>query len=136
MKLTDDERLALVDNRMKRAFDTWSETENIIESKLWYAAANRMYYACYYITTALLILHGYNASTHSGVIRLLGQHFVQTQIINSDLGRFYSQLFELRQSGDYDDWKVIEAKDILPLAETAKEYLQTLSELINKAKTA
>ena len=34
-----------------------------------------------------------------GVIRLLGLHFVSTGIISKDLGRFYSKLFELRQSG-------------------------------------
>lgn len=130
MKLSDEERQAIVTNRIQKAFVTWEEVKSIIQSKLWFSAANRMYYACYYITSALLIKNNYQASTHGGVIRLLGKHFVVEGVVSDNLGRFYSQLFELRQSGDYDDWKVIEEKDILPLVETAEEYLKTLRFLI------
>ena len=73
---------------------------------------------------------GFQASTHSGVIRLLGLHFVSTGIISKDLGRFYSKLFELRQSGDYDDWIVIDANEILPLMDSVDNYLNTLLSLI------
>ena len=92
MNLTDEEREALVIARKARAFDTWEETKGIVECGYWHAAANRMYYACYYMTTALLIKNGFQASTHSGVIRLLGLHFVSTGIISKDLGRFYSKI--------------------------------------------
>ena len=72
MKLTEEERGSLVHNRVVRAFQTWEETEGITQNGYWYAAANRMYYACFYMTTALLMKRGYSASTHSGVIRLFG----------------------------------------------------------------
>lgn len=65
MKLTEEERDSLVRNRVIRSFETWEETKGIIQNGYWYAAANRMYYACFYMTTALLMKHGYNASTHS-----------------------------------------------------------------------
>ena len=130
MNLTDEERESLVIARKARAFDTWEETKGIVECGYWHAAANRMYYACYYMTTALLIKNGFQASTHSGVIRLLGLHFVSAGIISKDLGRFYSKLFELRQSGDYDDWIVIDANEILPLMDSVDNYLNTLLSLI------
>lgn len=131
MKLTPQERQAIVYNRVQKSLKTWEEAKSIIDSKLWYAAANRMYYACYYMTSALLIKNNYQASTHAGVIRLFGQHFVSSEIIDIKFGRFYSKLFELRQSGDYDDWKLIEEKDILPLVEPAKEFLKILRILID-----
>lgn len=53
--LTDNERKALVLNKVSRARETWVETKGIIEGGYWYAAANRMYYACYYMTSALLL---------------------------------------------------------------------------------
>lgn len=55
MKLSDDERKSLMQNRLNRALETWEETKGIIDNEFWYAAANRMYYACYYMTTALQI---------------------------------------------------------------------------------
>ncbi|HBL34657.1 MAG TPA: antitoxin [Porphyromonadaceae bacterium] len=130
MKLTDEEKAALIHNRVNRAFETWQEAKGIIANEYWYAAANRMYYACYYMTSALLLKNNYFASTHSGVIRLLGLHFIRTGIISDEWGSFYSRLFELRQSGDYDDWAILGADDILPLVDKVEGYLQELYRLI------
>lgn len=131
--LTDEERLALVNNKVSRSRETWKETEGIIESGYWYAAANRMYYACYYMASALLLKDGYSARTHSGIIALFGQHYVKTGIVPSELGKFYSQLFELRQSGDYDDWKVVTSADVLPLVPLANKFLDTIESIILKS---
>lgn len=59
MKLSDEERQAIVSNRVQKAFATWEEVKSIIQSQLWFAAANRMYYACYYMTSALLIKNNF-----------------------------------------------------------------------------
>ena len=130
--LTDDERKALVSNKVRRARETWEETKGIIKSGYWYAAANSMYYACYYMTSALLLKIGQSAHTHGGTIGLFGLHFVKTGIVPSDLGKFYSQLFELRQTGDYDDWKVVTESDVRPLVPMAEMFLDTLENLIRK----
>jgi len=63
---------------------------------------------------------------------LFGLNFVKTGIISSELGKFYSQLFELRQTGDYDDWKVVTENDIMPLVPTAELFLDTLESLIKE----
>ena len=130
MTLSSEERKTLVTYRVQRAHETWSETKKIIEEKLWYAAANRMYYSCYYMTTALLISHGLSASTHAGVIRMLGMNFVLTGFVSKELNRFYCQLFEMRQRGDYDDYVQISADDVLPMVEQAEEYMKTLESII------
>lgn len=49
--LTNEETKALVLNRIRRSRETWAETKGIIEGGYWYAAANRMYYACYYMVS-------------------------------------------------------------------------------------
>ena len=130
--LTSEETKALVSNRIRRSRETWAETKGIIEGGYWYAAANRMYYACYYMVTALLIKNGLISHTHGGTIGLFGLHFIKTAIVSSELGKFYSQLFELRQTGDYDDWKVVTETDVITLAPTAEVFLDTLEELIKK----
>ena len=130
--LTDEERKALVSAKIRRSRETWEETKGIIEYGYWYAAANRMYYACYYMTSALLLKAGQTAHTHGGVIGLFGLNYIKTGIISSELGKFYSQLFELRQSGDYDDWKVVTEEDIKPLLPNAVVFLDTLEDLIRK----
>ncbi|MBR4814991.1 MAG: HEPN domain-containing protein [Paludibacteraceae bacterium] len=121
---------ALIDNKVKRSHETWVETKGIIESKYWYAAANRMYYACYYMVSALLLKNELNAHTHSGMIGLFGLNFIKTNIVSPELGKFYSQLFELRQTGDYDDWKIITETEVMALAPKVELFLDTLEKLI------
>ena len=129
--MTDEERKSLVSIRLQNAKETLDEVPVHIENGFWNTATNRMYYACYYMTTALLIKQGYSASTHSGVIRLFGQYFVSTGIVSREMGRLYSKVYELRQSGDYDDWISIGKEDILPLAVSVDEYLKALKKLID-----
>ena len=128
--LTDNEKEMLVANKVRRSRETWIEAKGIIDDQYWYAAANRMYYACYYMVSALLLKNGLVSHTHGGTIGLFGLHFVKTGIVSSELGKFYSELFELRQTGDYDDWKVISESDIMPLVPVAESFLNTLGNLI------
>ena len=128
--LTDEERKVMVANKVRRSHETWVETKGIMEQQYWYAAANRMYYACYYMVSALLLKNGLNAHTHGGAIGLFGLHFIKTGIIDSELGKFYSQLFELRQTGDYDDWKEVTEADVIPLVPTAEIFLDNVEKLI------
>jgi uncharacterized protein (UPF0332 family) len=96
----------------------------------WNAVANRLYYACYYMTTALLIYNGHTAQTHSGVIRLFGLNFVITGIVSKEQSKFYSKLFELRQTGDYDDLYNLTEEEVQPLIGAAFKYIEYLENLI------
>jgi len=82
------------------------------------------------MTTALLISHELTASTHAGVIRMLGMHFVMKGKVSSELNKFYVQLFEMRQRGDYDDYIQIGSEDVLPLVSLVEKYMTTVEALI------
>ena len=128
--MSDEERKALVERRIERAYETWEETKGIVESGYWLAAANRMYYACYYLTTALLVSYGIEANTHTGVIRMLEQNFVSKGLVSKDINRYYGRLFELRQNGDYDDWMMIGEGEIMPLFNEIEDYFNAIEPLI------
>jgi uncharacterized protein (UPF0332 family) len=131
MKLSEDEREAIVAHRMQKAKDTLNEAKGNIEIAYWHTAANRLYYACYYAASALLIKNGYIAQTHSGVINLLGMYFISKGIISKESGKFYMKIFELRQTGDYSDWTVIESADVIPLLEPAENFISMIEKLIS-----
>ena len=44
----------------------------------------------------------------------------------------FKQLFNLRQSGDYDDWFDIDEKDIKPLAVPAEKFIAEIEKLIKE----
>jgi len=78
-----------------------------------------------------LIKNNYEAQTHSGIIHLLGQHFIKEGIVSKESGKLYSRLFEIRQTGDYDDLFNLTEEDVKPLITKAKNYIDEISELIS-----
>ena len=132
MSLSNEERDAIVFYRIQKAKETLKEAVGIASLGYWNAVINRLYYACYYMTSALLVYHGYSAQTHSGVIRLLGLHFVTKEIVPKEQSMFYSKLFELRQTGDYDDLYTLTEEEVEPLIAMAQRYIEVLESLLSK----
>jgi uncharacterized protein (UPF0332 family) len=130
MTLTSDERNAIIALKIEKAQITLQEAKGIARLGFWNAVANRLYYACYYISGALLIKHGFQAQTHKGIITLLGMHFIRKNIITPDSGRLISRLFELRQTGDYDDLFNLTEQDVKPLITSVETYINELKNLI------
>ena len=132
MGLTEDERKSIVSLRLDNARQTLEDAKIIANNKLWKATANRLYYACFYAASALMVKFGFEAKTHGGIIRLLGLNFISKNLISNELGDTYYKLFTLRQKGDYDDWIVVKESDIVPLFEPAEDFIKTIEQLISK----
>lgn len=99
--MTDDERTALIALRLQNAKDTLQEITVHIEHGFWNTATNRMYYACYYVVAALLLKKGISVKTHSGVRQAFGKEFVVSGQVSKEQARFFSILYDNRQTGDY-----------------------------------
>ena len=128
--MNDSERSDLVKYRITKANETFKEIEILVHNKLWGTAVNRLYYACYYSVTALLVKHNIVAQTHTGVRQMLGLHFVKTGLIEPEMGRFYTYLFNKRQTGDYDDFVELEEEDVLNLIEPASKLIKSIENLL------
>ncbi|HSV88298.1 MAG TPA: HEPN domain-containing protein [Bacteroidales bacterium] len=94
----------LIDYRTNRSIETLNEAKIMINNRFWNASVNRIYYSCYYIVSALLIIKSIEASSHKGIRQMFGLHFVQSGLVSKDDGRFFSDLYDRRQTGDYDDF--------------------------------
>lgn len=103
-----------------------------IEMELWNAAANRLYYACYNIVSALLIQNGIEAQTHKGVAGMFALHFVKEGIVPREAGKTYNQILSLRQTGDYDDWIFLEPEDVTRMIEPAETLIETIEKLLKQ----
>ena len=101
--LTDEEREALVRYRIEKAYGTLVEAHDCADDGHWTLAANRLYYAAYYASKALLIQNGIVAKSHEGVIGMIGQNFVLKGIVSIDDAKLLARLQNMRKTGDYDD---------------------------------
>ncbi len=120
----------LIRYRIERAKETLQEVDALVALSFWNTAVNRLYYACFYAVSALLLQENIKAQTHSGVRQMLGLHFIQTNQISRDLGRFYTDLYDKRQTGDYDDFVEFEEATVVELLQNAQLFVEKIEELI------
>ena len=122
----------LVNYRIKRAFETLKEADKMIENQFWNASINRIYYACFYAVSGLLLKKGVDTSTHKGIRQMFGLHYVQTGLISKEFARFFSDLYDRRQTGDYDDFVIYDAEISNKLFSMANKFVQEIDSLIKR----
>ncbi|CDA82877.1 HEPN domain-containing protein [Bacteroides congonensis] len=130
-ELSPEHRIALVQYRFERAYLTLKEARYMRKGDFFNAAINRLYYACFYAATGLLIARGIDAGTHNGVKTMLSFHFVRTNLLSLEHGSTYSNLFDKRHSGDYEDFAYCDAALVdylLPRAEAFIKAVETLAQ--------
>ena len=118
--LDEQSRWALVRYRIERAEETIVEAKLLAAEGHYNAAINRLYYACFYAALALLVANGITTASHAGVKTMLGLHFVSKGLLDKQYGKTFSRLFEIRHTGDYDDFVYCDkemAEEYIPKAE-------------------
>ena len=120
----------IVKYRFSRAKETYDEAILLASEDHWNAVANRLYYACFYLVSALLIQNDLSFNSHNGVKTEFHRSFVKTEKTTIKSGKLYSRLFNLRQEGDYADFKRFEKEDIEPFIADVKEFFLDIERLL------
>jgi uncharacterized protein (UPF0332 family) len=129
MSLDEEDRKSVVSYRLERAEATLAEAQGVAERGWYNLSANRLYYAVYYAASALLISKGLPVRSHAGVKSMLHLHFVKTGVLTLEDGALVGMLFNLRQSGDYEDFKQVtklQIEELTPMAVRLVGKIKTL----------
>ena len=128
--LTPEERKAIIRFRIEKARKSFDEAKAVARLGYWSLAGNRLYYATYYMASALLLDKGISAKTHAGTIHLLGQKIINSGLLDKAYGRLFSRLYELRQAGDYDDMFDATEQEVKPYIEKVSVFLNETESMI------
>ncbi len=120
---------------MTRANETLEDARILDNAGRWNACVNRLYYACFYAVSALLVYQGLSSSKHTGVRSLFNRHYVKTGKVPKDLARIYNDLFERRQEGDYIDFVRFQESQVLPWISKAEQLVEYVRRLAEKETT-
>lgn len=134
MTLKPQERNDIVSYRLERARQTLKEAEDIGGLGYWNLAANRLYYAAYYASAALLIHNGIEASSHKGIVRMIGLTFVRQGILQPEDSQLIGRLFTMRQTGDYEDLFDWKESDVNPMYLPVKDYINRIEAIISTSQ--
>ncbi len=120
----------LIEYRINKARETLEDAEILFNNKRLSSSVNRIYYALFHLITALLLTEGFSSSKHSGVKSLFNSHFIKTKKVDKEIGRFFSNIFDFRQKGDYGDFVNFEEEKVKEWLEKAKMYFDELIKII------
>ena len=129
--MTKEDR-SLIKYRMERAYETLDEAKIMFEAGKINAYVNRLYYACFYAASALLLTKGLTTSKHSYLRSILHREFIKMGIVSTDLGVHFDLLFNSRQKGDYSDFVRYKAEDVAGWLEPTQEFIDYIDRLIQK----
>ena len=71
-------------------------------------------------------------NSHKGIRQMFGLHLVQTGLVSKEDGRFFSDLYDRRQTGDYDDFFLYDEETVLNLFNQAKGFIERMVELMDQ----
>ena len=109
--MTDEER-SLIAYRISRAHEALEEAMILFNAGHVNSYVNRLYYACFYATSALLLTKNLSTNRHGYLRSMLHKEFVKTGSIPQEMGKHFDLLFTNRQKGDYADLVVFKADEV------------------------
>jgi len=115
---------------IKKSNESLSAAEDELKAGRLSFTVNRIYYACFYIVSALLLLKGLKFKKHSGVKASLHRNLIKRGLIGEKEGRFYNKLFEARQRGDYIEFVHFEKEQVEEWLQQANEFVKAVRALI------
>lgn len=127
-------RKELIDYRINRANEALCDAEFCAANGRYILAVNRLYFACFYISSALMNASYIECNTHKGMKTMLNLHFVATGKIEREHGKTFSILFESRQSGDYEDFVYYDDSDYSYLRPRAEAFIENIKRLITSSE--
>ena len=61
---------------------------------------------------------------------MLGLHFVSKGILSNELGKTFNRLFEIRHSGDYDDFVYCDKEMVDEYTPKAEAFIEAIKKLL------
>ena len=130
-----ESRDSLIAYRIERAYGSLKEAKLMAEGGFYNASINRLYYACYYMAVALLLLkNNISAQTHSGVKTMLGMHFTSKGKLSISASKIYTTLFEKRHSSDYDAFVYCDQEMVDEYYPKAEAFIEEVKNLLESTE--
>lgn len=129
--LESQQRRDIIQYRIEKSYKSLEEARAVAKLEYWNLTGNRLYYSVFHMGSALLLDKGLSAKTHAGVIHLIGEKFIATGLLDKSYAKLFSRLYELRQSGDYDDMYDASESEVLPYFDQVEQFIGKMKDLIN-----
>ncbi|MBM2815866.1 MAG: hypothetical protein HW421_2628 [Ignavibacteria bacterium] len=118
--------------RIARARETIDDAKIAIDNGKCFNAENRIYYAIFYIVSALSLKDGFSSSKHKQLMGWFNYNYIKTGKINKDFGNIYRNALKNRQESDYEDCISINLSDVKEHYNDMLLFVAEIEKLINE----
>jgi len=128
--ISEQRRATVVRYWWSKAEESLTSAEREMKAGSLGFAMNRIYYAAFYAVSAALLERQSSSKKHSGVRSAFHREFIKNGLLDPQWGRFYNELFEDRQEGDYVALIEFELDYVQDQLIRCREFLTQLRSLI------
>ena len=121
--MTEQERSTFIVDQLKRIEEVMDDADYLIGRGSWMSGVGRLYYACYYAVSALLVEMRIYSKTHQGVRRAFHNNFIRTGVFTDEVGKLYTDLFYTRMKADYGSYPEFEEEQVAALHLQVQEFI-------------
>ncbi len=125
--MRDEDIRALVAYRLDEANEALSDAELLLDAGRYRSAANRLYYAAFYVAVAALLSRNLEFSRHSGVIAFFDKEFIHTGIFPKEYSRTLHRAFNERQQDDYMPFVELDPDELRQLLVSVRDMVNGIS---------
>ena len=126
------ETRTLIAYRLERAQESLEEAKILLERGYGNTFVNRLYYACFYAVSSLLLSRGLSSAKHSGIRSLFHQNFVKSNLVSVELGHLYDRLFDNRQKGDYADLVRFDVEEVSEWYDETRGFVEMVENILKE----
>lgn len=88
----------------------------------------------FYAVNALLVMNNIQTKSHSATKSQFSLYFVKTGKFDKKYGKLFSELFDWRQKGDYENIFDYDNKSVQPMFKPVEEMIELIEKEINNAQ--
>jgi hypothetical protein len=128
----DEAREAMIEGFLVKADQALAAARRELAAGDLALATNRVYYACFYALSAVLLSRNLVFAKHAGLRAAMHQHLVRPGELSAELGRFYDEAFAERQAADYTTLVRFEPPLVSEKIDKAERFVAEMKRLLGK----
>jgi len=130
--IENSHKVALIRYWVEKAHESMEAAQSEYDSGRNTTAVRNLYYACFYVLTAVLLKEGRSFKKHTGVKAALHKDLTKTGIVEPIWGKFYNKIFDSRHEGDYQPLRVFEAEEVRIFLDQGAGFITKMENLLVK----
>ena len=121
----------LVQNLIDKYKQAFADAKFALNDNRLETSQNRIYYAIFYIISALAYLKGFSTSKHSQLLGWFNKIFIKEGIFEKELAITYKDAFEYRMKSDYEFTYKPTNEKVKALYNEADKFIKIVQEYID-----